>query len=167
MKPFFPADPDLTELGKSQAEAAHKAWVDELPSKIPLPQKFYSSPMTRAMLTHSITFKDIVAEEDRKTIVLEVRTVNDLSVVSLIFSRQNLREEYGEHTCDKRKTRSEIQSAFPSFLIEEGFTENDELWTPERESKAHAASRARAVLDRIFGNDQEQSMFYSLLLTVL
>ena len=39
-------------------------------------------------------------------------------------------------------------------MIEEGFTELDELWHPTiRESKAQVAERARKVLDVIFEKD--------------
>ncbi|KZT22861.1 hypothetical protein NEOLEDRAFT_1118963, partial [Neolentinus lepideus HHB14362 ss-1] len=70
---------------------------------------------------------------------------------------QNLREHYGEHTCDKRRTRSALALSFPlpTLNFEEGFTEDDELWTEERESAAHVAERARAVLDGIFKAEDE------------
>ena len=69
---------------------------------------------------------------------------------------QNCREEYGEHTCDKRRSRTFIHSAFPQFEIEDGLTEEDELWTPTRELEEHLAIRAKAILDRIFDADVEQ-----------
>ena len=58
------------------------------------------------------------------------------------------------HTCDQRDTRTNIASSYPHFMIEEGFTELDELWHPTiRESKAQVAERARKVLDVIFEKD--------------
>jgi len=134
-------DPDLTDIGVRQAEEAHAAWNAEtsLEIGIPLPEKLYCSPMTRAMRTHVITFEGIIADVHTKTIILE-----------------NCREEYGEHTCDKRKSRTFIHSEFPQFNIEESFTEEDELWTTERESQEHVAMRAKVVLDAIFGADVEQ-----------
>lgn len=57
-------------------------------------------------------------------------------------------------TCDKRKPRTYIASSFPHFVIEEGFTELDELWSPTvRESTTQVAERARKVLDDIFQKD--------------
>ena len=57
-------------------------------------------------------------------------------------------------TCDKRKPRTYIASSYPHFVIEEGFTEFDELWSPTvRESTKQVAERARKVLDVIFQND--------------
>jgi len=66
---------------------------------------------------------------------------------------ENCREEYGEHTCDKRRTQSEIHSDFPGFAFEEGFEEEDMLWSPERETKESAEVRATLFLDRVFTND--------------
>ena len=74
---------------------------------------------------------------------------------------QNCREEYGEHTCDRRSSRTFIRSKYPQFEIEEGFAEEDELWTPIRESTAHVAIRAREILDRIFNADEEQCALLS------
>jgi hypothetical protein len=74
---------------------------------------------------------------------------------------QNCREEYGEHTCDKRRSRGIIHSEFPQFEIEDGFTEEDELWTPERESEEHIITRAKAILGRVFDADAEQCLSIS------
>ena len=68
-----------------------------------------------------------------------------------------MREHNGVHTCDKRRTRSEIQAAFPEYSFEEGFAENDQLWTPDyRETYDDIDRRARHVLDMIFHNDKKQ-----------
>ena len=68
-----------------------------------------------------------------------------------------MRERNGVHTYDKRRTRSEIQAAFPAYDFEEGFTESDELWTSVyRETFGDVDRRARHVLDVIFHNDREQ-----------
>lgn len=73
---------------------------------------------------------------------------------------KNCREEYGEHTCDKRRSRSYIASKFPQFAIEGSFPEEDELWRPdERETPAHVAQRAKEVLDCVFEKDDEGAYF--------
>ena len=77
-------------------------------------------------------------------------------------SVQNCREIYGGNTCNKRKSRTHIHSAFPQFEIEDGFAEEDELWTAQRESEEHLAIRAKAILDRIFDTDVEQCESISL-----
>lgn len=72
------ADPDLTEKGKAQAREAHAAWIAEVNlvggEGIPLPQRLYCSPMTRAIRTNIITFKGIIPEEKFKPTILEVRS---------------------------------------------------------------------------------------------
>ncbi|KAA1468584.1 phosphoglycerate mutase-like protein [Dentipellis sp. KUC8613] len=134
-------DPRLTSLGEAQARSASAAWANEILRGMPLPQKFYCSPMTRALHTWELTFTGVLPEGHPTPIIVE-----------------NCREEYGEHTCDKRRTRSEIQLDFPRFIFEDEFTEEDLLWTPERETKASAEVRARSVLDKIFENDVEDTI---------
>ncbi|KAI6024508.1 histidine phosphatase superfamily [Pisolithus marmoratus] len=132
-------DPELTPLGEGQADQAHVAWKTELQRGLPFPEKLYCSPLTRAIRTHQRSFKDLNPDGRRTTIV------------------ENIREEFGVHTCDKRRTRTYLCEAFPEYLIEDGFTEKDELWKPDvRESWEDVDARAKAVLDMIFENDNEQ-----------
>ncbi|KAG9317749.1 hypothetical protein JVU11DRAFT_1966 [Chiua virens] len=100
------ADPHLTPLGEKQAQETHSAWVTERRFGVPLPEKFYTSPLTRAIRTHKITFDESIVSGIQTTIV------------------ENIREQAGIHTCDKRRTRSEIHEAFPEYTIEDGFTED-------------------------------------------
>ncbi|KAJ6570983.1 hypothetical protein DFH09DRAFT_982365 [Mycena vulgaris] len=74
----------LTALGKDQAASVTKIWKEELAVQIPLPGQLYCSPMTRAIQTNEITFTGIAT---KRSVIVE-----------------NCREEYGEHTCDKRST---------------------------------------------------------------
>ncbi|KAJ7480744.1 histidine phosphatase superfamily [Mycena latifolia] len=129
-------DPELTAIGKDQAANANKLWKEELGFSIPLPERLYCSPMTRAMQTCAITFTDV---SSKRAMILE-----------------NCREEYGMHTCDKRNTLTYISDTFPQFDIEAGFTEEDELFEAEsRETFEHVSARAQKVLDRIFSDDQD------------
>ncbi|KAF9262314.1 phosphoglycerate mutase-like protein [Marasmius fiardii PR-910] len=131
-------DAELTPLGKEQAQAVNTEWKSELEFNIPVPKKRYSSPMTRALNTYTITFDGIPVKG--RPLVLE-----------------NCREVYGVHTCDKRRSRTYIRTTFPEFDIEKGFTEEDELWTPDvRESDEHAVIRATSVLDVIFGDKDDE-----------
>ncbi|KAF7314061.1 F-box domain-containing protein [Mycena chlorophos] len=128
-------DPELTSLGKEQALAAKAMWKTELAQGLPLPESLYCSPMTRAMQTQQITFEGV--DGLKPALIME-----------------DCREEYGEHTCDKRRSKTYIQENFPQFDIEEGFSEEDELYTAEdRETPEHAAERARRVLEHVFTAD--------------
>jgi broad specificity phosphatase PhoE len=154
--PLYAADPRLTAIGEEQARSAHTAWEREILRGVPIPQKYYCSPLTRAIRTLELTFVDVLPAHT-KPLIVEV-WANQLSHVpcDLLTNRplvQNCREEYGEHTCDKRRTRTEIHSDFPGFAFEEGFEEEDVLWSPERETKESAENRAKLFLDRVFEND--------------
>ncbi|KAJ7046333.1 histidine phosphatase superfamily [Mycena alexandri] len=135
-------DPELTDLGKDQASRLNHLWKEELGAAIPPPEKLYCSPMTRAMQTNILTFEGV---STRRTLVVE-----------------NCREEYGEHTCDKRNTRTYISDTFPQLDIDGDLTEDDQLWEAEtRETAAHATARAKTVLDQIF-RDDEHATFLSI-----
>ncbi|KAF9809385.1 hypothetical protein IEO21_07426 [Rhodonia placenta] len=132
-------DPLLTPLGMDQAKQARAAWLAEIPHGIPVPQRCYASPLNRALTTWEITFSedDILGpRETRRVLVLE-----------------DLRETYGEHTCDKRHPLSVIQRSLPppTYEYEIGMSEEDVLYrSEERESEDHVIERAISVLDRIF-----------------
>ncbi|KAH9851529.1 phosphoglycerate mutase-like protein [Lenzites betulinus] len=136
-------DPELTETGIAQAQDARRFWEKERGYGVPLPQKHYVSPLRRALGTWQEIFKDndvLCGDACRVTIV------------------ENLREEFGEHTCDLRHPRATIAQNFPppTYEFEDGFSEDDELWkADERETREHVKERAVAVLDRIFGTDKE------------
>jgi len=73
-------DPHLTEQGLAEAEIARKGWVRELNLGAPLPQSFYSSPLSRSASTMQITWSEhlkpgqtiVVKEGWRETIGLHV-----------------------------------------------------------------------------------------------
>jgi len=74
---------------------------------------------------------------------------------------QLLREVIGEHTCDRRSTRTYIHSEFPNYPFEEKFAENDELWKPDvRESASEHTIREHEALEQIF--DVDDSTFISI-----
>lgn len=132
-------DPRLTAIGEEQARSAHAAWEREILRGVPIPQKYYCSPLTRAIRTLELTFVDVLPAHIKPLIV------------------ENCREDNGEHTCDKRRTRSEIHSDFPGFAFEEGFEEEDVLWSPERETEESVERRAKLFLDGVFENGRNDT----------
>jgi len=133
-------DPRLTPIGEEQARSAHTAWEREILRGLPVPQRFYCSPLTRAISTLQLTFEGILPS-DLKPIILE-----------------NCREHNGTHFCDKRRPKSEVQSEFPNVFFEEGFEEEDVTWTSEeRETRENMEKRAKLVLDRIFQDDHDDT----------
>ncbi|KAJ3904356.1 histidine phosphatase superfamily [Lentinula edodes] len=130
-------DPKLTTLGEEQARIVNQEWKNELSFGLSVPASRYCSPLTRATRTCLLTFDGLPTSAEHPVVIVE-----------------NCREEYGEHTCDKRNSKSWISAHLPDFVFEEGFTEEDEIWTAnERETHAHAASRAKTTLDMIFDSD--------------
>ncbi|KAF7322223.1 F-box domain-containing protein [Mycena kentingensis (nom. inval.)] len=126
-------DPSLTSLGECQATDVNALWHSELAAGAPLPEKLYCSPLTRALQTQQITFAGI---QTPRVVILE-----------------NCREEYGAHTCDRRRSKTLIQQRFPEFDVEAGFAEEDKLHTQVRETSQHVTRRAKLVLDHIFTHD--------------
>ncbi|KAL8705329.1 MAG: hypothetical protein Q9201_001528 [Fulgogasparrea decipioides] len=136
------ADAHLTSRGVAQALAVNAFWASEIKNqKIPRPQSYYTSPLTRCLATANLTFKGI----DLTTRHPFVPTV-----------KEYLREGISGHTCDRRGSKSYIQSAFPSYKIELGFTETDQLWEAYHgETQVDQDIRSKAVLDDIFSHDHE------------
>jgi len=128
-------DPYLTAIGEEEAHSARAAWKRELLRGAPVPQRFYCSPLRRTIRTFELTFEGILPT-DLKPVILE-----------------NCRERHGKHTCNKRRTLSELQPEFPDVAFEEGFEEEDVLWTEEFENDESLERRAKLVLGRIFQKD--------------
>jgi hypothetical protein len=91
----------------------NKFWKTEIvEQKIPTPQRYYTSPLTRCLTTANLTFfgLDLLAFHP---FVLEVKEL--------------LRETISGHTCDRRGSKTYIHTAFPTYTFENGFTDNDTL----------------------------------------
>jgi broad specificity phosphatase PhoE len=80
----YAADPRLTTIGEEQARSAHTAWEREILRGVPIPQKFYCSPLTRAISTLELTFKGILPAH-LKPLIVEV-----ISCVALLRADQHL-----------------------------------------------------------------------------
>ena len=135
------ADAHLTPLGVSQALAVNAFWNTEIETqKIPTPQSFYTSPLTRCLQTAKLTF-------DGLNLPAEYPFVPEV--------KEFFREGISGHTCDRRSSKSYIRDSFPSYTIEPGFTENDELWQPlHSETTLDQAIRSKTVLDEVFTGDR-------------
>ncbi|OOQ86498.1 phosphoglycerate mutase family protein [Penicillium brasilianum] len=139
-------DAHLTEVGISQAQTAHDTWAQQLETGIPAPQSYYVSPLHRCCQTAQVTFEGL-----------------DLPLTSPFqpLVKELLRETMGEHTCDRRSTKSAIAADFPRYRFEPGFTEEDELWDPKvREADEHRDQRLLDLLNDIFATDE--NVFLSL-----
>ena len=60
----------------------------------------------------------------------------------------------GVHTCDRRSTKTEIETAFPHVTFEPEFSELDPLWEADyREPTSARKYRLATFLDDVFAND--------------
>ncbi|KAJ8519522.1 hypothetical protein ONZ45_g3509 [Pleurotus djamor] len=132
-------DAEITPLGVSQAENAKAAWQTELANGLRIPDAMYVSPLSRALRTWEITFADD----------------NRFKKAGRPLVMEACREQYGVHTCDQRRSKEFIGSTFREVVFEKGFTQDDELWTPDvREPSEHVAARVKTVIDHVFTHDK-------------
>ena len=92
------------------------------------------------MATGSITFSglDLPADRPFKPLIKEL-----------------FREAIGIHTCDRRSSKTIIHEHYPDWPFEEGFAEEDPLWSATlRETNEAQDQRAHKVLDDVFPTDQ-------------
>lgn len=69
--------------------------------------------------------------------------------------KELFREVIGAHTCDRRSSKTIIHNAYPNWPIEEGFEEEDPLWSATlRETDEAIDQRTLKVLDDVFANDK-------------
>ena len=134
------SDAHLSPLGVTQALAVNGFWASEIKNqKIPTPQSYYTSPLTRCLQTANYTFNglDLPAKHPFKPLVKEY-----------------FREGISGHTCDRRSNETYIHNLFPSYGIEPGFTPEDELWVAlHGETSTDQAVRSKRVLDSVFSTD--------------
>lgn len=133
-------DAKLTSAGISQAQIAHNFWKHEIETqRIPYPQSYYTSPLSRCLATAEITFAGLDLPEQYRF----VPTVKEL-----------LREGISIHTCDHRGNRSAIEREYPGYKIERSFDEYDELWNGiTAESNSAHEKRMLTLLDDVFTHD--------------
>ena len=135
------SDAHLSPSGVTQALTINNFWKTEIETqKIPTPQSYYTSPLTRCLQTANYTFNglDLPAKHP---FIPEVKEL--------------FREGISGHTCDRRGSKTYIHDSFPSYTIEPGFTENDELWEAlHGETTVDQAIRSKTVLDQVFSSDR-------------
>lgn len=142
------ADAHLTEKGIQQARIANAFWAEEIEKEmIPMPEKYYTSPLHRCLATANVTFSGLKLPATRPFIP-EVKEL--------------MREVIGVHTCDRRSSKTYIHSEFPAYIIESGFTKNDELWSPGvRETDPSMDSRLKTLLDDVFSHDESTCISFT------
>lgn len=164
-------DAKLTPLGIQQAKAVHEGWLKmrKQQDSAPLPTRLYSSPLSRALSTLEISYDQILVDNPNITTETAPSPFETGNTLSQKSGQQRLRpevkelfrEEYGEHTCDQRRTKSQIHTDYPNVDFETGFAEDDPLWTETREQKVHLNSRIQQALTQVW-NEAQQDQVLSL-----
>ncbi|OQO07305.1 hypothetical protein B0A48_07002 [Cryoendolithus antarcticus] len=133
-------DPELTETGLQQAQDLGKFWTNAIKTdKVAAPTSFYSSPLRRCLQTVETTWQNIPGLPPSKPPVVH----------------ESLREIFGVHTCDKRRSTSQIQAEFPYFDLSLIQTADDTLWTTDRrETMQEHAELWQQYLQDLFDNDE-------------
>ncbi|KAJ5329445.1 hypothetical protein N7452_009835 [Penicillium brevicompactum] len=145
------ADASLTDNGVSQALAANTFWQKEInEQRIHTPDHYYVSPLTRTLQTANLTFTGL-----------------DLPKGSASFKptiKELFREGISIHTCDHRRSRSYIHKLFPSWPIEKGFSEEDELWNGVTAETSGAQDiRSTTALGQVFfSSSSKKESFVSI-----
>lgn len=142
-------DPELTELGLSQAKDNHHQLKVELADGLRFPTKWYSSPFRRSIDTLIGTWDGHVDLKKSKPYIME-----------------DFRETIGVHLCDKRSPRSVIAEKYTEkgFIIEPGFEEEDIYFKDDyREKVWEQALRQNRALQYIFDTtDKQTDQFISI-----
>lgn len=145
-------DARLTELGKGEARRAETAWTRELADHFPMPEIFIVSPLSRAIETMVITeaWKHAMSHTEKN------QTPRPRIIV-----KEKWRENIGLHTCDQRRSKQEISKDFPLVEFEEGFSEQDLLWTKDvQETDQQLDIRIKAALADLFLDPMTSDLTY-------
>ncbi|KAK1727741.1 phosphoglycerate mutase [Colletotrichum acutatum] len=140
-------DAALVDTGIQQAKDLSTFWARATSTTaegegVPFPESFYTSPLRRCLETSNLAFGPLVEPKGQYFRPLV---------------KEGLRERMTDHTCDKRSSRSWIESAYPRYHIEPGFTEEDRLWKADRfETTEEHVARKQLVLEEIFSTDAAQ-----------
>ncbi|KAF2428047.1 phosphoglycerate mutase-like protein [Tothia fuscella] len=134
-------DAKLTANGIAQAQKAHNFWANAISvQRIPTPNKFYTSPLSRCLATANITFTGLNLPKKKKFVPVV---------------KEYLREGMSIHTCNWRSNKTYIQNTYPGFKVESGFSEFDNLWNGVTSETSTAQDlRSKALLDDIFSSEK-------------
>ena len=147
----------------------HAMWEEEKKANIGLPQISYCSPLSRALLTNTITFgTEVYYDSDQApemtTTIVEVSHHCLISSTSN-KSEKNCREQCEDSKAEHRRSKSTIHNIFPKFVFEDGFASDDPFWTDgkgKNESMKDVRARVRDVLGKVFSTEGTCEFLYDM-----
>lgn len=107
-----------------------------------LPEKYYTSPLFRALQTTNLTYLGLKSQPDAqfRPVILE-----------------DLREHVNAERQAERSSKTFIHEHFPDYVFEEGFPEGDPYWKAQhKEDRSAFRARTRRMLDRVFRQDESR-----------
>ncbi|GMM53637.1 putative phosphomutase [Maudiozyma humilis] len=153
-------DAHLTALGKDQVRDTGRTVLLPLVQQLGfLPHRFFNSPMRRCLETFAYSWGQVLASEPHTLTRSGSTTVTNTVI-------ENLRENLGSHTCDKRVPHSEALAEYTDYAIpaaspgttvnwvyEQPYPEEDALWEEEhRETPDEMDVRTRKGLETLFAH---------------
>ncbi|KAE9117032.1 hypothetical protein PF005_g9232 [Phytophthora fragariae] len=138
-------DADLTPFGVSDAQSKGPVSLKaELDKGMPPIERIVVSPLSRAIQTAQNFF------------------AKDQAPAAPFKSMESCREILGCHTCDKRRSVSELKLKFPDVDFSAIKDEQDQLWTPtHRETDDEMQTRAKVFLLELFRDVQSGTWWLS------
>ena len=152
------ADAHLTPQGIDEASQNGAYWAQQLAIEggVPAPNSYYVSPLFRCLQTANLTFGGLNLPSGAAPFVPT--------------TKENVREVFGYATATRRSSKTVITNNFPSYKIEQGFTENDELWKPNVwnvELPWNTDKRVKFFLDELFtGGDTQGARTENMIVSV-
>ncbi|WRT64041.1 uncharacterized protein IL334_000968 [Kwoniella shivajii] len=123
-------DPNLTALGRSQAFQTRSSLKREYEKGMPLPQKWFVSPLKRAGETCGIEwgwlFHDNLNQMQDGQGRWDAGKCHNVPAEVI----ENIREHLHVHLCDSRCPITILKPQFPSFVYPENMVDQDESWKP-------------------------------------
>lgn len=158
-------DPQLTDLGRQQAARVAASWKSEAKVGMPQLESVYVSPLRRAGETCEISIADVLPDK-RPLVVEHLRE----GINTMHEKEHNLPFDHAFEispglcfTDNARSSKSKIASLFPRFDFEDGFAEEDPMWTRTRnENGEQHIARTKSVFDRIFAHDKSTCAWHRI-----
>ncbi|GMK59994.1 hypothetical protein CspeluHIS016_0902110 [Cutaneotrichosporon spelunceum] len=146
-------DPGLTPAGREQAMNLAQVLRQESSMGMPLPTRWYTSPMRRPGETVGLTWGWLYGkgESDLHAEGILKRGA-DMSHGVRAEVVEQIREHLHVHHCDERLAKSELMKLFPAFMWPTSMPEKDTVWRPtgretEDEMIARAAEGLTIIMD--------------------
>jgi len=158
-------DSRLTDLGKQQVSETGRTVLVPIVDQLGfLPHIFFNSPMRRCLETFAYSWNHVFTKHPELMFDSKIVTNNVI---------ENLRENLGSHTCDKRVNHSEAVGEYQNFKTtsgntvswkyEENYSEPGALWEADhRETPDEMDIRTRKGLEQLFAQAGSQDKFLSL-----